>query len=100
MLPQPTFPLAGQPGLSQNALAVSTVFLLSGRDWPRYLLGCSLDPLSTTPFTLFTVPWGATALSIPHTIHTVRHGFRENCALFFSTRRVPNCKSNRDNDLQ
>src|SRR5262245_44612296 len=63
MLPPPALPLAGQAGLAQNAWVGSTVFLLSGRDWPRYLLGCSLDPLSTTPFQLFTVPGGATALS-------------------------------------
>src|SRR5262245_16016325 len=60
MLPPPALPLAGQAGLAQNAWVGSTVFLLSGRDWPRYLLGCSLDPLSTTPFQLFTVPGGAT----------------------------------------
>src|SRR5262249_35150210 len=64
MLPPPALPLAGQAGLAQNAWVGSTVFLLSGRDWPRYLLGCSRDPLSTTPFQLFTVPGGATAYGL------------------------------------
>src|SRR5262249_36997315 len=62
MLPPPALPLAGQAGVAQNAWVGSTVFRLSGRDWPRYLVGCSRDPLSTTPFQLFTVPGGATAL--------------------------------------
>src|SRR5262245_21561602 len=60
MLAPPALPLAGQAGLVPNAWVGSAVFLLSGRDWPRYLLGCSLAPLSTTPFQLFTVPGGAT----------------------------------------
>src|SRR5436305_4147290 len=50
MLPWPSWPLAGQSGLSQNTEVGSTVFLLSGCDWPRYLSGCSRDPISPTPF--------------------------------------------------
>src|SRR5262245_66160388 len=64
MLPQPSSPLAGQSGLSQNAWVGSTVFLLSGCDWPRYPSGCSRDPLSTTSFHRFTVPWGATRAGV------------------------------------
>src|SRR5262245_20531387 len=57
MLPPPTLPLSGHCGLSQNATVGSTGALLSGRDWPRYLSGCSLGPLSTTsPFALPRFP--------------------------------------------